>query len=111
MSYSKRKKDNRFNSFVAIPRKILRGEEWKKLSPGAKLLYIHIKSKYNGGNNGKIRLYYSELKGNRGLSSPATISKAIKELESNGWILRTQNGGLIRYYNKFKLTGKYDDYI
>lgn len=111
MSYSKRKRDKRYNSFVPLSRKMLRCKEWKELSPRAKLLYIYIKSKYNGFNNGKIRLYYSELKGIRGLSSPATISKANKELESKGWVKRTRYGGLYRYFNEYRLTGKYDDLI
>ncbi|MCJ7681864.1 MAG: helix-turn-helix domain-containing protein [Candidatus Aminicenantes bacterium] len=108
MSYSKRKKDNRFSSFVAIPRQTLNSNEWKTLSPGGKILYIHLKSKYNARNNGEIRLYYSELNGIKGLSSPATISKAIKELETLGWIKRTKFGGLYRYMNEFRLTGKFD---
>jgi len=111
MSYSKRKGDKRFNSFVAIPRKTLRCEEWKKLSSRAKLLYIYIKSKYNSYNNGEIRLYYSELKGICGISSPATISKASQELQSKDWIKRTKCGGLYRYFNEYRLTGKYDDHI
>lgn len=111
MSYSKRKKNKPYNSFVAIPRKTLWCEEWKKLSPCAKFLYIYIKSKYNGSNNGNIRLYYPELEGIRGISAPATISKAIKELERNSWVLRTKIGGLYRNFNEYELTGKYDDHI
>jgi len=109
MGYSKRKKIKRFNSFVAIPRKTLRSNEWKELTSAAKLLYIHLKSKYNGINNGSIRLYYSELKGIKGISSSSTISKARKELEDKGWIKREKLGGLYRYYNEYKLTSKYDD--
>lgn len=109
MGCAKTKKGKRFNSFVAIPRKTLRSNEWGELTPAAKLLYIHLKSKYNGSNNGSIRLYYSELKGIKGISSSSTISKARKELEDKGWIKREKLGGLYRYYNEYKLTGKYDD--
>lgn len=105
MSWAKRKKNKRFNSFVSIPRKTLRSKEWKGLSSAAKIFYIHLKSKYNGYNNGDIRLYYSELKGIRGLSSSATISRARKELEEKEWIKRMKLGGLFRYYNEYELTG------
>ena len=108
MGNRRKKKNWFFNSFVAIPRKTLRSKEWKDLSPAAKLLYIYIKPKYNGFNNGSIRLYYSELKGVKGLSSPSTISKANKELEIKGWIKRTKYGGLYRYFNEYLLTGDFD---
>lgn len=83
-------------------------KEWRGLSAAAKLLYIHIKAKYNGSNDGKIKVTYAELKGSRGLSSPRTISKAQKELEEEEWIIKTEHGGLYRHYNLFKLTWKYD---
>jgi hypothetical protein len=100
-----------YKNFVMLPRKMLRSEEWKELSPAAKLFYVHLKGKYNGSNNGEIRLYYSELDGIKGLSSPATKSKASKELQEKGWIERTKIGGLFRFFNNYKLTGKYDPYL
>ena len=111
MSVAKRNKSRGHKSFVMIPRKILRGQEWKGLSPAAKVLYIHLKGKYNGMNNGKIRLYYSEMKGVKGCSSPSTISKASKELQNKKWISRTKLGGVFRYFNEYELTGKFDDYL
>ena len=85
--------------------------EWKSLPLCAKYFYIKLKAKYNGSNNGNIRLYYSELKGEKGLSSHSTISRAIKELENNGWIERTKLGGLYRHFNEFRLTEKFDNHI
>lgn len=94
-----------------LPRKMLRSHEWKMLGPAAKILYIHLKGKYNGHNNGEIRLYYSELKGIKGLSSPSTVSHAFNELEEKGWIKRTKLGGLYRTINEYELTGNFDDYL
>ena len=109
MSYAKRQRNKSHSSFVMLPRKMIRGKEWKKLSPAARELYIQLKGKYNGSNNGKIRLYYSELESIEGLRSPSTRSKAFRELESKGWVKRTKLGGLYRYFNEYSLTGKYDD--
>ena len=111
MSRSRRRKRSGHKSFVMLPRKMLRSKEWKELSPAAKLSYIHLKAKYNGQNNGEIRLYYSELEGNKGISSPSTISNAFNELEDKGWIRRSIYGGLHRHVKEYKLTGKYDDYL
>jgi predicted transcriptional regulator len=98
--------------FVMLSRNmLLECPEWQALSAAAKILYPIIKSKYNGVNNGEIKLYYSELKDMNGLRSPATISKAFRELEQKGWIRRTQQGGLYRHINKYELTGQYDNLI
>lgn len=109
MSVSKRRSEKRHKSFVMLSRKMLRDKNWKDLSSAAKLFYIYLKGKFNGHNNGKIRLSYTELKGVRGISSPATISSASKELQKSGWIKRKKIGGLYRHVNEYELTGKYDD--
>jgi hypothetical protein len=112
MSRMKKGKANKNRSFVMLGRSmLLKGPEWKSLSISAKLTYVYLKAKYNGINNGGIRLHYSELKGVKGLSSPAAISRAFKELEKKEWIRRTKHGGLYRYFNEFELTGKHDDHI
>ncbi len=111
MSWAKRQRKKRFNNFVMVPRKILKLNEWRSLSPSAKILYVHLKAKYNGANNGSIDLHYSELEGIRGLSSHSTISKALKELLEKDWIKKTQFGGLYRHSNKYELTGRFDDYL
>ena len=109
---SRAKRGNKgYKSFVMLPRKMLRSQEWKDLGSAAKILYVHLKGKYNGHNNGKIRLYYSELKGIQGLLSPSTVSKAFKELEEESWIKRTKLGGLYRTNNEYELTGNFDDYV
>ena len=111
MSWAKSRRDKRKNNFVMIPRKILHNEEWERFTSSAKLLYIYLKGHYNGSNNGQIRLYYSQLKPVKGLSSSGTISNAFHELEEAGWIFPTKHGGLFRYFNEYKLTGKVDDYL
>jgi hypothetical protein len=109
---SKKKARYQHKSFVMPGRgMLLKSPERKSLSAAEKLAYIYLKAKFNGINNGGIRLYYSELKGVKGLSSHSTISKALKELEAKEWIKRTIKGGLYRHFNEFELTGKYDDHI
>ena len=80
-------------------------EEWRSLTPKAKIVYLHLKYKFVGHNNGEIVLHYSELKD---MFSSKTIARAFRELEAKGWVERTQYGGLYRYVNKYRLTFKYD---
>ena len=88
-----------------LEREILQNPHWKELSHAEMIVYIYVKKNYNGGNNGKIPLKYSELSG---IFAPATTSKAIKGLIQKEWIEKTQHGGLYRYYCLYKLTWKYD---
>ena len=102
----------RFKNFFMLGREmILHCDEWKQLTPSAKVLYLILKAKYNGTNNGQIILHYKELEAVRGLSSPSTASSAFKELCQKGWITVTGNGGLFRNPNKYGFTGKYDTYF
>jgi hypothetical protein len=102
--------------FVAIPSDwfYCKDSEFQKLSVPARMVYFCIKSGYipqkRGlqGTNGKIVFPYSTLKKCSGFSSDTTISKAIRELEINGWIHRKEKGGFPEYANKYELTGKYD---
>jgi len=109
--YKGRRKPKFKDFFMLGNEMVLKGKEWNSLSPSAKILYLCIKAKHNGTNNGNIVLHYSELKAVRGLSSPATASKAFRELDKKGWIERDSLGGLYRIPNKYRLTGNYDDYI
>jgi hypothetical protein len=112
MGLHKGRKKVKFTNFLMLGREmVLYSDEFRQLSPSAKILYLYIKAKHNGTNNGQILLHYSEMKTVNGFSSPSTTSKAFKELERKGWITRTSFGGLHRTPNTYGLTGKYDDYI
>ena len=95
---------------VGLERRTLKEKEFQELSPVAKIFYIYLKGRYNGANNGSIKLPYSAMKNVKGCCCRYAISKAIKELETKGWITRKKKGGLYRYDNLFKLTFKFDFY-
>ena len=95
---------------VGLDRRALNEDPWQGLSAAAKIFYIHLKHEFDGSNNGKIKLSYSAMKNVKGCCNRHAISKAIKELESKGWIKIKKKGGLHRYYNLFKLTFKYELY-
>ena len=95
MGLHKGRKNVRFYDFMMLGRDmVLHCDEWKQLSPSAKVLYLCIKAKHNGTNNGQILLHYSELREMKGFRSDETISKAFAELEKKGWL---QNSYVKRY--------------
>lgn len=104
------KRSNKHPPFVGLPREMLKRPEWRSgLSHTGKVLYIHLKHKFVGYNNGEICLHYSEL---TDFMASGTISRAYKELEEKGWIVRErQVGGKYRFTVYYRLTGKYDTWI
>jgi hypothetical protein len=98
-----------YSSFVGIERHVLfKCESWRNLSLRAKIVYLYLKAKYNGKNNGEIQLHFSELAALPGFNSRRAFYGSAKELEGAGWIERTNPGGLYRNPNLYKLTGRYD---
>jgi hypothetical protein len=79
-------------SFLKLPHYILRSNEFGNLRPWAAKLLIELAKEYKGYNNGDFSAAYSVLK-QRGWNSPGTLSSALKELQADGWILLTRQGG------------------
>ena len=94
--------------YSKMPRQMIFSKEWINLSPAAKIIYVQMKGKYNSNNNGKLKLYYSELRKIKGLKCSRSISKGFRELEEKEWIKRTKLGGAYGRPNEYELTGKYD---
>ena len=94
--------------YAKMPRQTIFSKEWADLCPAAKIIYIQMKGKYNSNNNGKIKLYYSELRKIKGLKCSRSISKGFRELEEKKWIRRTKLGGAYGRSNEYELTGEHD---
>jgi len=87
----RRRTHRKLPPFVALGRQMLKSKEWRTLSPNAMIVYIYIKYKF--------------------VMSSSTIARAFKELRDAGWLEAAKHGGLFRYVNKYKITGKYDEAI
>ena len=77
--------------FVKLTYPLIESEAWRWLGPISKAVYIELKRRYNGLNNGKISLSLSEaahiLK-----ASKSSISRALKQLETHGFIKLIKKG-------------------
>jgi len=107
------RKKKSWRPFVMMHKQVLESPAWKGLSPEEKCIYIDIKAKYNGGNNGDIPFHYSEHKGEY---HPKDIAKVLGgpktgegSLIKKGWLQKTREGGYYRYKCFYKLTGKFDN--
>lgn len=75
--------------FVGIPREILHSPAYTALDFSARSVYVEIRLRLNGYNNGNINAAYSELK-HRGIKSPSTLAKCLRQLEAVKLIAKTR---------------------
>ncbi|MCY1127696.1 helix-turn-helix domain-containing protein [Frigidibacter sp. RF13] len=85
---------------------MLKSEAWRSLSGAAVKLFLELHTRYNGGNNGKVRLSLNEATEALGLGK-ATIHRAYHELQGKGFIvLQTAGNWYGRQAHEWQLTTK-----
>lgn len=71
--------------FVQLPEWLLVSPAWRSLSVGARALYVEMKRRYRGSNNGDLRLSHREAAALLGLHRNS-IGKLFSELEDKGFL-------------------------
>ena len=90
--------------FLALPFVLTESPNYCRLSHLAARMLIEVARQYNGRNNGDLAATAKTL-GPRGWNSNESITRALKELEHYGFIVRTRQGGLNRC-NLYAITWK-----
>ena len=77
--------------FIRLTYPLIESQAWRWLGPISQSVYIELRRRFNGSNNGRISLSLSEaahiLK-----ASKSTISKALNQLETHGFIKLIKKG-------------------
>ena len=79
--------------FLALPYALTDSQNYCELSHLAVRMLIDLGRQYNGNNNGDLCATPKTL-ASRGWSSNESISRALRDLEYYGFIVRTRQGGL-----------------
>ncbi|WP_339634558.1 hypothetical protein [uncultured Sneathiella sp.] len=82
---------NKNDQFVPLPYAMVNSEAWLTLRPASIKVYIELRSKFNGGNNGELSLAYANARKKLHLGN-STIAAAFEELEARGFIDLTKEG-------------------
>lgn len=95
--------------FVALPHALLNSDAWKDLTPDARCIFIELKRRYNGKNNGSIGLSYRDaaksFKGGKD-----TARTRLRELHEHGFIRMTNKSHKgNRHATEWLLTTERDD--
>ena len=77
--------------YVGIPDYVYRSAEFADLDGWAIKLLVELAGRYNGYNNGDLSCAWSDLT-SRGWKSKGTLWKALKRLQTGGWIITTRHG-------------------
>jgi DNA-binding transcriptional ArsR family regulator len=86
--------------FLRLPYFNLKHPSWRSLSGAAVRVYLELRTRYNGVNNGDLSLALEE--GARLLRmAKATVQRALKELEAKGFLKMHRQG---RWYGRLATT-------
>ena len=77
--------------FVMLRHWLLNSPAWLSLGPAARVLYLALKQRFNGSNNGRIGMSVRDAARELHISKD-TVSKALRELEERGFVKAAQRG-------------------
>ena len=100
-------KSNKQRDFIMITRKLLRDQSFRGLSGNAKTLYIYLRAKFNYKTWDIVTLTYKEMED---VMSAKAMSRAYKELLTEGFIEKTKQGGLFGGVTQYKFIGEHKEY-
>ena len=92
--------------YVPLSYAILKSDAWRSLSGAAAKVFLELHTRYNGGNNGNVRLSMNEAADALGIGK-ASAQRAFKELEAKGFIALAKPGNWYsRRAHEWRLTTK-----
>ncbi len=94
-SYSQAKGRGGNESYLGLPKEVIRHDNFVRLSAYANKLIIDLGQQYTGYNNGDLCATWTFMV-KRGWKSKETLNNSLRELEHYGIIVQTQAGGLNR---------------
>jgi len=86
--------------YVLIPYDMAQSPAWRSLSRAAVKVWMELRCRFNGRNNGHLSLSRDEAARLLGMSK-STVGPALDELEEKGFIVMTRRG---RWYGRLATT-------
>ena len=77
--------------YAALPYSMLHSAAWRCLSGPAVKVFLELRTRFHGVNNGRLILSLEEASRLLGLGK-ATVQRALDELQEKGFIIRTRKG-------------------
>ena len=95
--------------YFRVTYQMARSPAWRSLSGPAVKVFVELRCRYYGGNNGHLSLSLDEASRLLGIGK-ATASRALTELQDKGFIVKTKQGHWYgRMATEFAVTDKSHD--
>jgi hypothetical protein len=88
---AKRKKTLQHGPYFALPHIILEHPDFLSLSGPAIKVFLYLGRQFKPGKNGDLSASFKDMKP-RGIGSHTTLGKALEELITANWVIRTRTG-------------------
>lgn len=88
---AKNGRSKREGQFMPLPYSMTQHPAWRSLSGSAIKVFVEMRGRFNGSNNGKIRLSLEDGARTLGMGKE-TVRRAAQELEAKGFIVQTKAG-------------------
>ena len=102
-----KKKKDRLPPFVAITKEMINSEAFKKLTNASRVTYLLLKAQCKKFEQDEVKFPYSHASA---YMKTNTFAKSIAQLIEYGFISKTQEGGLFRRTNIYKLISEWKAY-
>jgi hypothetical protein len=105
------KRANGAKHWVQLEHYLLECAAWKALTPNARIVYIEIKKRYNGRNNGMLALSSRDA-GDAINASHNTGARALRELVEAGFLVICTGSSFnrkVRLATEYRITEARDD--
>ena len=100
------KRNENSGQYVNVPYQIIKSAAWRSLGGSSVKLFFELHARFNGGNNGKIRLSFAEAAHALGMGK-ATVQRAFQDLQGKGFLVLERKGSWYgRQAHEWRLTTK-----
>jgi hypothetical protein len=82
---------NEGEAYAPLSYPLLQSPAWRSLSGAAVKVWLELRTRFNGGNNGKLTLSRDEAAACLGIGK-ATVGRALVELEAKGFVVLKRRG-------------------
>ncbi|WOI55589.1 helix-turn-helix domain-containing protein [Palleronia sp. LCG004] len=101
-----RARKHREGQYAPLPYALLKSDAWRSLSGAAVRVFLELHTRYNGSNNGNVRLSFAEAGRALGIGK-ATVQRAYDELIDKGLLrLESEGNWYHRKAHEWRLTTK-----
>ena len=89
--HNKKGRSLNFGQFAPMPYNLLKSEAWRSLKGSSVKVFLELRARYNGHNNGDLSLSYAEAARILGIGK-STVKSAYAELTEKGLLRRSSPG-------------------